>query len=102
VWKLATGRCLQRFERAHADGVTSVCFSPDSSHVLSASFDGSMRVHGLRSGRMLREFRGHKSYVNAALYSLDGSQVRLPCRLPCLLPRTASRHSTHCVPALGT
>jgi hypothetical protein len=36
-----------------------------------------MRVHGLRSGRMLREFRGHKSYVNSALYSVDGAQVCL-------------------------
>lgn len=75
VWKLATGRCLQRFERAHSEGVTSVAFSLDSSHVLSASFDGSVRVHGLRSGRMLKEFRGHKSYVNCAIYSLDGAQV---------------------------
>ena len=75
IWKVATGRCLQKFERAHGDGVTSVCFSNDSTQVLSASFDGSMRVHGLRSGRMLREFRGHKSYVNSARYSVDGAQV---------------------------
>eukprot|EP00892_Ulva_mutabilis_P011102 jgi/Ulvmu1/8364/UM042_0070.1 len=75
VWKLATGRCLQRFERAHGEGVTSVAFSIDSTHVLSASFDGSIRVHGLRSGRMLKEFRGHKSYVNCAIYSLDGAHV---------------------------
>lgn len=77
MWKVATGRCLQKFERAHGDGVTSVCFSSDSTQVLSASFDGSMRVHGLRSGRMLREFRGHKSYVNSASYSVDGAQVSL-------------------------
>lgn len=75
MWKVATGRCLQRFEKAHSEGVTSVAFSIDSTHVLSASFDGSVRVHGLRSGRMLKEFRGHKSYVNCAIYSLDGSQV---------------------------
>jgi WD40 repeat-containing protein SMU1 len=83
VWKVATGRCLQKFERAHGDGVTSVYFSNDSTQVLSASFDGSMRVHGLRSGRMLREFRGHKSYVNSARYSVDGAQVRrhLPAKL---------------------
>ena len=75
MWKAATGHCLQRFDRAHSEGVTAVTFSKDSSHVLSASFDGSIRVHGLRSGKMLKEFRGHKSYVNGAIYSADGSQV---------------------------
>jgi WD40 repeat protein len=43
--------------------------------VLSSSFDGTVRVHGLKSGKMLKEFRGHTSYVNAAIYSADGSQV---------------------------
>jgi WD40 repeat-containing protein SMU1 len=33
------------------------------------------RVHGLKSGRMLKEFRGHTSYVNDAIFSADGSQV---------------------------
>lgn len=33
------------------------------------------RVHGLKSGKMLKEFRGHTSYVNDAIYSADGSQV---------------------------
>ena len=43
--------------------------------MLSASFDGLARVHGLKSGRLLKEFRGHTSYVNAAIYSADGAQV---------------------------
>ena len=43
--------------------------------VLSGSFDGSVRVHGLKSGKMLKEFRGHTSYVNDAIWSADGSQV---------------------------
>lgn len=32
-------------------------------------------MHGLKSGKMLKEFRGHTSYVNDAIYSADGSQV---------------------------
>ncbi len=43
--------------------------------VLSGSFDGSVRVHGLKSGKMLKELRGHTSYVNDAVWSADGSQV---------------------------
>jgi WD40 repeat-containing protein SMU1 len=43
--------------------------------VLSGAFDAVVRVHGLKSGKMLKEFRGHTSYVNDATYSADGSTV---------------------------
>lgn len=75
VWKIKSGQCLRKFESAHAQGVTSLAFSRDGTHVLSASYDGLARVHGLKSGKMLKEFRGHTSYVNCALYSPDGAQV---------------------------
>lgn len=76
VWRVRSGTCLRRFERAHAQGLTSLQFSRDGSHVLSAGFDGLVRVHGIKSGRMLKEFRGHTSYVNAAIYAADGGHVR--------------------------
>lgn len=44
--------------------------------VLSGSFDGTIKVHGLKSGKMLKEFRGHTSYVNDAIFSAEGGQVR--------------------------
>ncbi|PWZ32661.1 Suppressor of mec-8 and unc-52 1 [Zea mays] len=34
-----------------------------------------LRVHGLKSGKMLKEFRGHSSYVNYAIFTTDGSRV---------------------------
>ncbi|KAG0051325.1 Serine/threonine-protein kinase smu1 [Gryganskiella cystojenkinii] len=75
VWKIQTGQCLRRYSPAHQGGVTSVCFSPDGTQVLSASFDLTVRLHGLKSGKMLKEFRGHTSYVNHASFSLDGTQI---------------------------
>ncbi|KAF9910775.1 Serine/threonine-protein kinase smu1 [Linnemannia zychae] len=75
VWKIQTGQCLRRYSPAHQGGVTSVCFSPDGTQILSASFDLVVRLHGLKSGKMLREFRGHTSFVNHASFSLDGTQV---------------------------
>ena len=75
VWKIKSGQCLRKFDSAHAQGVTALAFSRDGTHVLSASYDGLARVHGLKSGKMLKEFRGHTSYVNCALYSPDGAQV---------------------------
>ena len=72
VWKLKTGALLRKFPKAHPEGITSVSFSADGTQILSTSFDCSVRLHGIRSGKMLKEFRGHTSYVNAACFSQSG------------------------------
>uniref|UniRef100_A0A1I8EP00 WD40 repeat-containing protein SMU1 n=1 Tax=Wuchereria bancrofti TaxID=6293 RepID=A0A1I8EP00_WUCBA len=46
VWKIQTGQCLRRIEKAHNMGITSVYFSKDSAHVLSASFDTLVKYDG--------------------------------------------------------
>ncbi|CAG8543022.1 9867_t:CDS:10 [Paraglomus occultum] len=75
VWKVATGQCTRRFSPAHSQGVTAVCFNRDGSQVLSSSFDHTVRIHGLKSGKTLKEFRGHSSFVNDAIFSYDMSRV---------------------------
>ena len=76
VWKLSDGKLLRKFERAHGgvDGgdrgaaVTCIQFLPDGSKVLTGGQDSTCREFGLLSSRMLKEFRGHKSYVNCCSY----------------------------------
>jgi len=75
VWKLSTGVCVRKFPTAHSQAITSLEFARDSTQLLSASYDATIRIHGLKSGRTLKEFRGHKSFVHAAVYSDDGSQI---------------------------
>lgn len=75
VWKISTGQCLRKFEKAHAKGITCLQFSKDNAMVLSASFDGTVRLSGLKSGKTLKEFRGHSSYVNCALFSIDSHSI---------------------------
>ncbi|KAI9329230.1 WD40 repeat-containing protein SMU1 [Zopfochytrium polystomum] len=75
VWKLSTGQCLRRFPTAHNQGVTALSFSKDGTQVLSASFDQTVRIHGIRSGKTIKEFRGHVSFVNDAVFVHDGSKV---------------------------
>ncbi|EGD74849.1 WD40 repeat-containing protein SMU1 [Salpingoeca rosetta] len=75
VWKVSTGQCLRKYERAHAEGITCVAFSRDNSQIASSSFDHTVKIHGLRSGRMMKEFRGHKSFVNSVCYSMDYSRL---------------------------
>lgn len=66
---------MRRFEKAHAKGVTCAQMSKDNTHILSSSFDHTIRIHGLKSGKMLKEFRGHTSFVNWVTYTADGHYV---------------------------
>uniref|UniRef100_A0A8C4ZYH4 WD40 repeat-containing protein SMU1 n=1 Tax=Gadus morhua TaxID=8049 RepID=A0A8C4ZYH4_GADMO len=75
VWKLHSGLCLRRFERAHSKGVTSLSFSKDSSLILSSSLDCSIRIHEMRSGRTLRRLCGHASFVNDVSFTEDGRHI---------------------------
>lgn len=75
VWKLLTGQCLRRFEKAHTKGVTCLQFSRDNAQLLTCSFDHTIRLHGLKSGKMLKEFKGHTSFVNEVAFTPDGHSV---------------------------
>ena len=43
--------------------------------VLTGSFDETARIHGLKSGKTLKEFRGHTSYVHSVCYADEGTKV---------------------------
>ncbi|XP_072241162.1 WD40 repeat-containing protein SMU1-like [Leuresthes tenuis] len=75
VWKIQSGLCLRRFEHAHKKGVTCLNFSNDGNQILSASFDQTIRVHELRSGKTLKELSGHSSFVNDASFTRDGFHI---------------------------
>lgn len=56
-------------ELPHTSIIKSLYFFQTESHLFPS------RLHGLRSGRMLREFRGHTSFVNSVVYNSDGSRL---------------------------
>jgi len=85
VWKIATGQCLRKFEKAHSKGITCLQFSKDNSQLLSASFDMTVRVHGLKSGT-LKEFRGHTHFVVPVFCHHFTSSVRRSSVAPATEP----------------
>ncbi|ORZ38801.1 WD40-repeat-containing domain protein [Catenaria anguillulae PL171] len=75
VWQLGTGKCIKRISKAHAQGVTCVALAGDWSVVVSGGFDAMIRTHGMQSGTMLKEFRGHTSFVNSITFNSDESKL---------------------------
>jgi len=68
VWNLQTGQTLVELSKVHGGAITCLDFSQDGSKILSGSQDGACREFGLRTKGMLKEFRGHDSFVNCCCY----------------------------------
>jgi len=91
IWKLSDGTVLREFRNAHGGAVSCLDFSQDSSKVLSASQDSTCREFGLRANRMLREFRGHSSFVNYCAYVMIHPEEKVE---PSLIVLSASADGT--------
>jgi len=47
LWSTSSGALLNTME-GHKNGISHLCFSPDSQFLISASYDGAIRVWGIR------------------------------------------------------
>jgi guanine nucleotide-binding protein subunit beta-2-like 1 protein len=61
--------------RGHSHFVEDVVISSDSQFALSGSWDGSLRLWDLNSGRTTRRFVGHTMDVLAVAFSADNRQI---------------------------
>jgi WD40 repeat-containing protein SMU1 len=79
VWKIDNGKCLREVAAHPNSSISCIDFSHDASHILTASHDTLCREYGLRTNRMLKEFRGHSSFCNTCKYMLvdDNSMLRV-------------------------
>ncbi len=62
-----TGECAADI-KAHTDSVNSVSFSPDGKLLASGSFDKTIKLWEMPSGKLLRTLKGHADFVNSAVY----------------------------------
>jgi WD40 repeat protein len=59
----------------HSGPVNACAVTPDGRRVVSASFDGTLKVWDLESGRVLATLMGHASGVIACAITADGERV---------------------------
>jgi WD40 repeat-containing protein SMU1 len=70
VWRLDNGNCLRDIKAYSKDSsLLYLNFSPEATHLLTTASSGTIvREYGLRTGRLLKEFHGHASFVNVCRY----------------------------------
>lgn len=71
-WKISDGADLPTFS-AHGGEIKSVSHSSDSATTFVGSADGFVSQWDTSTGRLLRS--GHRSAVNAAMFSPDGARI---------------------------
>ena len=89
LWEAKTGRLIREFS-GHAENklavppdqpvtlsskVASVAFSPDGLRAVSGSDDETVKLWDITTGRVLKTFSGHKSFVNCVDFSPDGRAI---------------------------
>ena len=67
-------RLIRKLE-GHTAAVPSACMSGDGRYVLSGSWDNTLKLWDVASGRCLRTFVGHGKGVNSVCLSADGRFV---------------------------
>jgi len=71
VWDVGTMRLRVTLE--HDDAVTSLHSHPSSPHLLtSASADRTLKTWDSRTGKLVKEHKGHRGMINAMSVSRDG------------------------------
>lgn len=67
-------KILRKFE-GHTNCVYGVCFSPDTRFLASGSWDHTVRLWEVETGRQLRVVEGHEDYVHHVCFSPDGRWI---------------------------
>jgi WD40 repeat protein len=72
---LPPGSGLVRTLQGHAKEIGAVTITPDGNHIISASWDNTLKVWEVSTGQEVRTLKGHTSDVNAVAITPDGKHV---------------------------
>ena len=63
------------FNLEHADSVNAACYSPDGRYIASGSYDHTIKIWEVATGRLLRTLAEHIEDVNSVAYSPNGAYL---------------------------
>ena len=70
------GEAIAGLLEGHTDSVRSVSFSPDGKHIVSGSYDSTVRIWDAALGQAIGEpLRGHTDSVRSVSFSPDGKRI---------------------------
>lgn len=76
IWDTETGKIVQSFD-GHTNYISSLCFSPDSKHVISSSWDHTTKVWDIETGEEIRQLQPVPNYYTSAVFSPDMKTIAL-------------------------
>ena len=68
------GACIQT-HYGHSSEVNSVAFSHDRTHIVSGSWDETVKIWDTASGAYIKTLESHSDRVNSVAFSHDGTHV---------------------------
>jgi WD40 repeat protein len=80
-WDLASGKEVRQFE-GHTGVVRHVTISPDGKQLLSAGFDGTVRLWDLETGKELKKIDWPGKFVHSVAFTSDGKRAVCCSGLP--------------------
>ncbi|KAH7648995.1 WD0 repeat [Cryptosporidium bovis] len=70
IWCSLSSTFIISMENVHENYITDFRFNSDGTCILSGSYDGSMKIHGLKSERTIKYFsNNNKSFVKRVIYN---------------------------------
>lgn len=67
VWKFSEGKKLREIDTQGGEncGIASLLFTSNNSQLIVGCLDKTIRVYGLKSGSMMKQFKGHDSFIQS-------------------------------------
>ena len=75
LWNLHNGALQNEIIKPHDDTLTALAFSPDGSHLATASTDRLVKLHRLDTGALVHKLEGHTNHVLDVAWSADGQTI---------------------------
>lgn len=61
--------------KGHNNIVTSVCFSPDNTRIISGSWDNTARIWDSNTGECINTLFDHTGTITSVCFSPDGNKI---------------------------